>query len=63
MSERNLIACPQCGERVEETPIRLCATCAYGPQWSKSSVGARNVAEDYARRHRKAADRGLRLVG
>lgn len=60
MSDRKLIACPQCGERVEKTPIRLCATCAYGPQWTKSSVGAGQVAEDYARRRRKAGDLEMR---
>lgn len=63
MSQPDLAACRNCGERMPRVAeFTLCASCAYGAEWSRTSVGAGKIAAEYERRRERVAESGLRAA-
>lgn len=53
--------CAKCNGVIPRSRFGLCATCTYGAEWSRTSVGAGKIAEDYERKMRRIKARGVEL--
>lgn len=47
--------CAKCHGVIPRSRFAACATCLYGKEWSRTSVGAGKVAEEYERKLRRVA--------
>lgn len=57
------IRCRVCGHEMPDVGFDACASCAYGSDWSKSSIGAGKRSEEVAMRRQRIRESGLEVVG